>query len=975
MFIEVRMMMKAQKVLFIYICFIILLSFTGLFATEPFWSTMPSTQTIERHDSLTGFDITKYDLSMNINDQTHFISGSVIAYVTAESHVGAIEYNLMGGTLTVTEVKVNDVINEFSFTNGIIHIPLDISAGQNFTTKVSYSGTPGNSPAPYNIGMLFTASAIYTLSNPDAGRYWWPSYDHPWDKALIDLHITVRNDWLVAGNGLRESIIDNGNGTKTHNWICSHPVATYVIGIAAGPYVEFNQTAGDLPIQNFVLPSQLNNATADFSNVPEMINYFSTVYGAYPFEKYGHALVNMSTYAAMEHQTMTTFGSQYITGTQTYEPTVAHELAHQWMGNSVTPLTMQDVWLKESFATYSEFLWTVHKSGWQTGLQYLSSSIQNYYLTWENSNGPHTIYNPVYNELFAPPTYEKSASVLHMLRLKLGNEVFSNFIHTLYNTYQDSNVITAEIKATAEQVSGQNLDQFFNQWIYNSGIPSASITVFTDGISQAKIIAQSTSNTTTQFDLEIPLHLANSAALDSVVVRATASGYANMLTYNPATDNLSGIQIDPDHWVLNRGYTSHTVSLLTCLPANHLVNVYWEGFTGPFELAGYHVWRRALPNGTFQMLNDIPYLQTSYGDTNAQNGTNYQYYVTAVDLQGFQSLPSNTLNAMPIDFPFDWGFLVVDETRDGNGVVLSPSDAQVDGFYSNVLQGMPFTAWDYITMGAPSLNTLSHYPLVLWVSDDYSDIWIDDNSNKLSSYISSGGKLVISGWKYPGAMPQTFFSAWFPAVTPTLINQPTLISAQSDTYPILHPDPAKLPASWNGMLSMPYIFDGEAEILYNADLTEGTTGDGMPLAIKAVNVDNPGTVVMLGFPLYYMMETEVRSFMLQLLPELYPTVAVTDENITPQMLKLTCYPNPFTHELRINPGKTVLRPMKISLFNIKGQKVKSWTLSNAKEIIWNGKDESGKTMSDGMYLIKVNNGKETQTNKVLKIDSDSKTTN
>ena len=956
-----------MKLTYVFIIVLILISVTFIstaYATQPFWSTVPSTQTIERHDSLTGFDITKYDLILNINDQTHFLRGSVEAEVTAENNLSAIEYNLMGGTLTVTEVKVNDVVGTFTHQNGIIHIPLNITAGQQFTTKVSYEGIPANSPAPYNIGMLFTASAVYTLSNPDAGRYWWPSYDHPWDKALIDLHITVRNDWLVAGNGLRQNIVSNEDGTKTHNWICSHPVATYVVGMAAGPYIEFNQQAGTLPIQNFVLPSQLANATADFANVPEMIDYFSTVYGAYPFEKYGHALVNMSTYAAMEHQTMTTFGSQYITGNQTYESTVAHELAHQWMGNCVTPLTMQDVWLKESFATYSEFLWLSHHAGWQAACDFMNSSIHNYYIGWENSNGAHTIYNPVYNELFAPPTYEKSASVLHMLRLKLGNANFSSFAQTWFNTYQNSNVISAEIKAMAEQVSGIDLDQFFQQWIYSPGIPSANFTIFIDGVANAKIIAQSTSPTSTQFDFEIPLMLPGSTLMDSVVVRATPQGYVNIMPYNPVLDNLSSLQIDPNHWTLNRGFTTNTFQLTACLPANHRVTLVWNALVCPTSLVGYNVSRKTMPNGQWSLLNATPVTLLTYTDLTPENGTSYQYHITAVDNEGYQSLPSNAMNATPLEFPFDWGFMVVDETKDGSGSALSPNDQMVDGFYSSVLQGMPFSQWDYATMGAPSLNTLSHYALVLWHSDDFSEFLIDDNINTLGSYIISGGKLLVSGWKYPSAIPQSFFDQFFPGVTPALHNQPVFVSAQSDSYPDLHPDPAKLTASWNGMLSMAYTFPNAGQALYTAEISGGGAGNNEPVAIRA---DNVGTVVLLGFPLYYMLETEVHSFLVQLLPLLYPNVGVEDETNPPAALSVFCYPNPFTDKLKISIAGKQNSNANITIFNIKGQKVTEWYTDDTKDNMWKGTDIDNKPVGSGIYLIKVSNSKETIFRKIIKI--------
>lgn len=948
-----------------FFCFLLLTTSISLSAMQKYWSDLPSTQNIERHDSLTGFDITKYILTLTINDATHFINGNVKAFVTAESNMTSISFELMGGTLAVSQVLVNDSVSTFTHLNGIINIPVSFSTGQQFTTQVFYSGTPALSPAPYNIGLKFNTSSIYTLSNPDAGRYYWPCYDHPWDKALIDMHITVRNDWLVAGQGTRQAITDNGNGTKTHSWSMSTPVATYLVGFAAAAFVEFNQMAGNTPIQNFVIPNQLANAQNDFANVPDMIDYFETVYGPYPFEKYGHAVVTISPYAAMEHQTMTTFGAQYITGNLTYEPTVAHELAHQWMGNCVTPLTMQDVWLKESFATYSEFLWKAHHYGWTAGLQYLASSIQNYYISWENTNGPHTIYNPLYNELFAPPTYEKSASVLHMLRLKLGNDAFFNFVQSYLNTHYNGNVITAEIKEAAEQASGINLDQFFQQWIYSPGIPSAKLTYFTDEISQAKIIGQTTSPTATQFDIEIPLKLTNSALLDSVVIRATAGGFANILPINVATDNLANIQIDPNHWVLNRGYSVNTFQLTQCSPANNRVTLTWTPLVCPMPIVGYNIYRKTMPDGIFMPINSLPVAALTFTDLTAVNGFNYLYYVKAVDEEGYKSIPTNSMSAAPMEFPFDWGFLVVDETRDGTGNIFSPTDAMVDDFYTSVLTSMPFTQWNYATMGAPTLSTLSHYPIVLWHSDDYTEFWIDDVINTLSSYVISGGKLLVSGWKYPGALPQTFFDQWFDGIVPVMINQPVLTSAVSNLYPELHPDPDKLSAIWNGMLSMVYYYPGATQVLYTANILDAGTGQGQPIAVRS---DNVGTMILLGFPLFYMQQSEVQAFLLQILPQLYPNVSLEDENTSPAPLSITCYPNPFSGSLKLHLGGKNVTKTELTIFNIKGQKVRHWQAVTGKDLVWDGMDETLSHVSSGIYFVRVTNGAETITSKILKLD-------
>ncbi|MFO7660094.1 MAG: M1 family aminopeptidase [Candidatus Cloacimonadaceae bacterium] len=958
-------MNREFKTLFILVaCLLFFAMGTTLNAMQKYWSDLPSTRTIERYDSLTGFDITKYVLTLTINDVSHHLDGNVKAFVTSESSLTSISYELAGGTLAVSQVLVNDSVSTFTHINGVITIPVNFAYGEQFTTQVFYSGTPALSPSPFNIGIKFNSTGVYTLSNPDAGRYYWPCYDHPWDKALIDMHITVRSDWLVAGNGIRQSITDNGNGTKTHFWSHPSPVATYVIGFAAAAFVEFNQSLGNLPIQNFVLPNDLADAQIDFANLPAMIDFFSQVYGPYPFEKYGHACMSISPYAAMEHQTMTLLGAGSLTGTQSSETVISHELGHQWFGDAVTPLSMVDVWLKEGFAVYSEFLWKHKKLGWAGGLSYLWSGIQNYYLNWEISNPTRVMYNPPYNNMFSPCTYEKGASVIHMMRLKMGSPTFFNFVQTWFNTHNGSNVITSEFEAMAEQISGQDFTQFFQQWVYSPGIPSAKLTYFTNGTGLAKIVGQTTSSSTTQFDIDIPLKLPGSALLDSVVVRATPNGFATVLPMNPDTDILTNILIDPNHWVLNRGWSVNTFQLITCAPANHRVTLTWTALASPLPLLGYNIYRKRLPEGTWTRLNMFPLAALTYTDLTPLNGYTYQYYVTAKEEGGFESLPSNLMSATPIEFPFDWGFLVVDETRDGTGSTLSPTDQMVDDFYASVLEDFNYTTWDYNFQGAPTLSTLSHYPMVLWHCDDYSEFYLDDAIGTLTSYVISGGKLLISGWKHPGALPQTFYDQWFNGLTPVIINQPTLTAAQSDFYQDLHPDPDKLTPVWNGNLSMAYIFPGATQVVYSAVTIDSLNGHGEPLAVRS---DNNGTMVLLGFPLYYMLEDEVRIFLQQIIPQLYPDVANEDEVITPSALTVTCYPNPFYDKLNFDFNKKIDAPVRVYIYNIKGQKIRAFNSISGKGMVWDGCDENQHPVGAGVYLLKLETRTGVLFKKVMKL--------
>jgi len=177
-----------------------------------------------RADSLHGFDVTNYDITISIDDENHFIEGSVIADVTAEESLNFIEFEL-------ESLDVNSVLFE------------------EFTITVDYSGNPIISPTYYGTGMFFIAGGIFTISDPNGSRYWWPCYDHPWDKAEVDLHITCREDWTAACNGIRTSIVDNGDGTKTHHWDGENPMATYLVSIVARIFTELNDSYEEIPIQ------------------------------------------------------------------------------------------------------------------------------------------------------------------------------------------------------------------------------------------------------------------------------------------------------------------------------------------------------------------------------------------------------------------------------------------------------------------------------------------------------------------------------------------------------------------------------------------------------------------------------------------------------------------------------------------------------------------------------------------------------
>ncbi|MDD3144422.1 MAG: M1 family aminopeptidase, partial [Candidatus Cloacimonetes bacterium] len=850
---------------------------------------------------------------------------------------------------------------------GIINISLNIPAGQTFTTQVFYSGTPQLSPNVYHIGMIFNPNTVFTISDPDAARYWWPCYDHPWDKAIVHLRVTLRSDWKVAANGIRDAIVDNGDGTSTTFWTGQNPMTTYLVCVTCGPYVEITQNYGDLPIQNFVMQNQYNNALVDLANLPAMIDYFSQIFGPYPFEKYGNAVVAMSTYGAMEHQTMTTLGNYIITGTGAYELVIAHELAHQWFGDAVSFLTFADVWLSEGFATYSEHLWTDKTQGWQAACDYVASSYHQYYINWEGGS-PETIYDPAFNSYFAPPSYEKAASVLHMLRLRLGDALFFQLLQTWFDTYKHGNAVTAEFQAMAEDISGQDLEQFFDQWIYNAGIPTLEYSVWSnpDWYQPLKIIAKTVSNTTTPFHIEVPFRFVSGTQADSLLVQANPSGQINY--FDPALTPDSVLTPNHNHWTLLRGIYELKPVLAECLPSNSSVLLGWDRFLDDGSL-NYNVYRRLLDSpDDWQLLNPEPLDELSFTDLSAQNGITYQYALAAVDPGGWVSRISEPLAATPVPFSFAENLLVVDETRDGNGANINPDDAMVDAFYDAALSPIPYTQWDVASLGLPPLLALGEYRLVLWHADDFSQNQLIDHLNTLGGYLIGGGKVIISGWKTPSVLAGHFLDRFGGNIDLIYDNSASLISAQSLAYGELMVDPDKVIAPWNGMLPYIYTFGNAADPIYTATMNPAAQGNGACAALRKTDTDTGSAFILFGFPIYFMQPAGVRAFLQNVIPELLDGTPNNDPAVPPLSASLKVFPNPFKASAHLQVSLPEKGPLCLTVFNLRGQAVRRIFAGDKSPRVhsftFNGCDDNGAPLSNGIYLLRMDHAGKTLSRKI-----------
>ena len=426
--------------------------------------------------------------------------------------------------------------------------------GELIDYTVTYGGSPPSAP---NGGYAFVYSThgpigapiIASLSEHIFAPTWWPCFDRPDDKAIVDMDLTVPNTLTGVSNGRLINTINNADGTRTTQWRSVYPISTYLVSVAISNYVTWTDfytpvTGGPvMPVQHWVYPEHETAAREDLNVTVPMLTFFSGLFGEYPFvaEKYGHAIFTFP--GAMEHQTVTSYGAGVIRGDHHYDYIVAHELAHQWWGDAVGPAEWPEIWLNEGFASYGEALWTEHLGG--------ANAYRNYMLSMDTRPFCGTIYNPVAPcDLFGNTVYDKGGWVLHMLRHVVGDTAFFQGMRNYYATYGGSNATTGAFRAVMEAASGMNLQAFFDRWVMQTGEP-----VYRFGwkaaetpagwVTHLRIEQAQTGNT---FTMPADIRVTTTCCDEMFVVQT--SGAAQDIALPPVSSQPLGVAFDPNSFIL-----------------------------------------------------------------------------------------------------------------------------------------------------------------------------------------------------------------------------------------------------------------------------------------------------------------------------------------------------------------------------------------------------------------------------------------
>jgi aminopeptidase N len=306
---------------------------------------------------------------------------------------------------------------------------------------------------------------VWSVNEPDGASTWLPVNDHPTDKATWSFEVTVPSGLTAVANGALSGSVDDG-AAVTWTWEQTEPMASYLILLLVGRYdlVDDGVSPSGVALDHVVLSSRRATLDPYLDATRRQLAYFESLFGPYPFDRYGVAITDSVPGLAMETQGLSLFSSVNLDGRlgPEQEAYLAHELAHQWFGDAVSPAQWDDIWLNEGFATYAQWLWFE-----QIGLGDVDTTARRTLADLPPTGWP--LDRPA--ELFGTVSYEGGAVALHALRLTVGDDAFFAGLRDWVATHLDGSATTDDFRAVMEAASGLDLSGFFRDWVEADTIP------------------------------------------------------------------------------------------------------------------------------------------------------------------------------------------------------------------------------------------------------------------------------------------------------------------------------------------------------------------------------------------------------------------------------------------------------------------------------------------------------------------------
>ncbi len=420
------------------------------------------------HHGDASWDALHYDLDLDYNPDTNRLSGKVT--ITARANRNLSSFALDFYLLRVRKVTVNQKApKKYVHRNSrlVVTAASKILADSVFTIAVSYSGSPQPMPGlDGEAGWEELESGAIVASQPHGAPSWFPCNDRPNDKATYQISVAVPVGFEVFANGRAQSTRRKA-GSVTFTFVQAEPMATYLATVHVGQFVLAEDSSAGVPVRVVASPNLIQAGREAFADVPKMITFFEQRFGPYPFSGgYTNVVTDDELEIPLEAQSLSIFGSNFLTQRWEHQRLIAHELAHQWFGNAVTLLSWRDIWLHEGFACYAEWLWSP-----QSGHADTAARAAHHYAGLAQKPQDLLLADPGPDLMFDDRVYKRGALALFALHSAVGDENFFELLRSWVQRFGGTNVTTADFLELAQEVCQIDAAAMLDPWLNQVALP------------------------------------------------------------------------------------------------------------------------------------------------------------------------------------------------------------------------------------------------------------------------------------------------------------------------------------------------------------------------------------------------------------------------------------------------------------------------------------------------------------------------
>jgi aminopeptidase N len=413
-----------------------------------------------------GYRVLHYDLDLHYRVVSNRLAAKAV--ITARAVQPLSRFSLDLGRFRIQDVRVDGRPAKYAHRPDKLRIKPDrpIRYGATFTIEIRYAGTPAPITGRWgDIGWDELTDGALVASQPNGAPSWFPCNDRPDDKATYLVKVTTASPYTVLVTG---DLVTRRRGPGATTWVYerNEPTSAYLMGVQVGRY-ELIELSSSGVVQRAAVPPRLRGAVQhDFGRHGQIMATMEGLFGPYPFREYTVVVADDDLDDPVEAQGMAVFGRNHLDGRRTHERLVAHELAHQWFGNSLTIADWRHIWLNEGFATYAEWLWSeasggpsvsAHAAQWHAWLRARPASV--------------TVADPGVERMFDPLVYKRGALTLHALRARVGDQAFFPLLRSWTAEHQHRTVTTAQFRAHAARFTTEPLDALFTAWLDVPALP------------------------------------------------------------------------------------------------------------------------------------------------------------------------------------------------------------------------------------------------------------------------------------------------------------------------------------------------------------------------------------------------------------------------------------------------------------------------------------------------------------------------